>query len=409
MYGLNSYIKRTNYTDQNLIIIDINVMSNIRIIPVTTRKGLRAFVNFYYELYKGNKFAVPFLRFDEMNTLKKRKNPAFEFCEAQYFLAVDGEARIVGRVAAIINRRANEQWNKKQVRFGWFDFVDDLEVSQALLNAVEAWGRTKGMTECVGPLGFTDMDREGLLIEGFHHKSTMYINYNYPYYKNHMEAMSFYEKDNDWLEYRIKVPEETPAKFARTAEMIEKRYNLHVHKFTSRELVKGGMGREVFHIVNETYKDLYDFQQLTDSQIDKYVNDYIKKADLNLVTGVVDGNDGNRLIGFGVSFPSFTDALQKIGNGKLLPWGWLKILKVLKFHATDTVDLLLIGVLPEYRAKGANALIFADLIQQYHRYGFKWAEAMPQMESNKGVQSQWQYLESEQHRRRRCYRKVMVR
>ena len=384
-------------------------MSNIRIIPVTTRKGLRAFVNFYYELYKGNKFAVPFLRFDEMNTLSKRKNPAFEFCEAQYFLAVDGEARIVGRVAAIINRRANEQWNKKQVRFGWFDFVDDLEVSQALLNAVEAWGRTKGMTECVGPLGFTDMDREGLLIEEFHHKSTMYINYNYPYYKNHMEAMSFYEKDNDWLEYRIKVPEETPAKFVRTAEMIEKRYNLHVHKFTFRELVKGGMGREVFHIVNETYKDLYDFQQLTDSQIDKYVNDYIKKADLNLVTGVVDGNDGNRLIGFGVSFPSFTDALQKIGNGKLLPWGWLKILKVLKFHATDTVDLLLIGVLPEYRAKGANALIFADLIEQYHRYGFKWAEAMPQMESNKGVQSQWQYLESEQHRRRRCYRKVMVR
>ena len=384
-------------------------MSNIRIIPVTTRKGLRAFVNFYYELYKGNKFAVPFLRFDEMNTLSKRKNPAFEFCEAQYFLAVNHEARIVGRVAAIINRRANEQWNKKQVRFGWFDFVDDLEVSQALLNAVEAWGRTKGMTECVGPLGFTDMDREGLLIEGFHHKSTMYINYNYPYYKNHMEAMSFYEKDNDWLEYRIRVPEETPAKFARTAEMIEKRYNLHVHKFTSQELVKGGMGREVFHIVNETYKDLYDFQQLTDSQIDKYVNDYIKKADLNLVTGVVDGNDGNRLIGFGVSFPSFTDALQKIGNGKLLPWGWLKILKVLKFHATDTVDLLLIGVLPEYRAKGANALIFADLIEQYHRYGFKWAEAMPQMESNKGVQSQWQYLESEQHRRRRCYRKVMVR
>lgn len=384
-------------------------MSNIRIIPVTTRKGLRAFVNFYYELYKGNKFAVPFLRFDEMNTLSKCKNPAFEFCEAQYFLAVDSEARIVGRVAAIINRRANEQWNKKQVRFGWFDFVDDLEVSQALLNAVEAWGRTKGMTECVGPLGFTDMDREGLLIEGFHYKSTMYINYNYPYYKNHMEAMSFYEKDNDWLEYRIKVPEETPAKFARTAEMIEKRYNLHVHKFTSRELVKGGMGREVFHIVNETYKDLYDFQQLTESQIDKYVNDYIKKADLNLVTGVVDGNDGNRLIGFGVSFPSFTDALQKIGNGKLLPWGWLKILKVMKLHATDTVDLLLIGVLPEYRAKGANALIFADLIEQYRRYGFKWAEAMPQMESNKGVQSQWQYLESEQHRRRRCYRKVMVR
>lgn len=384
-------------------------MSNIRIIPVRTKKGLHTFINFYYELYKGNKFAVPFLRMDEWNTLSKDKNPAFDFCEAQYFLAVDSEAKIVGRVAAIINHRANKQWNKKQVRFGWFDFVDDTEVSLKLLQAVESWGRTNGMTECVGPLGFTDMDREGMLIEGYHHKSTMYINYNYAYYKNHMEAMPLYEKDNDWLEYRIKVPETTPAKFAQTAKMIEQRYNLHVHKFTYNELIKEGMGRKVFEIVNETYKELYDFQQLTDRQIDAYVNEYIKKADLNLVTGVVDGNDNNKLIGFGVSFPSFTDALQQIGNGKLFPWGWIKVLKVLKKHKTDTVDLLLIGVLPEYRRKGANALIFADLIEQYRQYGFKGAEAMPQMESNKGVQSQWQYLESEQHRRRRCYKKILVR
>ena len=384
-------------------------MSNIRIIPVRTKKGLHTFINFYYELYKGNKFAVPFLRMDEWNTLSKDKNPAFDFCEAQYFLAVDSEAKIVGRVAAIINHRANKQWNKKQVRFGWFDFVDDTEVSLKLLQAVESWGRTNGMTECVGPLGFTDMDREGMLIEGYHHKSIMYINYNYAYYKNHMEAMPLYEKDNDWLEYRIKVPETTPAKFAQTAKMIEQRYNLHVHKFTYNELIKEGMGRKVFEIVNETYKELYDFQQLTDRQIDAYVNEYIKKADLNLVTGVVDGNDNNKLIGFGVSFPSFTDALQQIGNGKLFPWGWIKVLKVLKKHKTDTVDLLLIGVLPEYRRKGANALIFADLIEQYRQYGFKGAEAMPQMESNKGVQSQWQYLESEQHRRRRCYKKILVR
>ena len=197
----------------------------------------------------------------------------------------------------------------------------------------------------------------------------------------------------------------TPAKFAKTAQMIESRYNLHVHKFTRRELTSGGMGRKVFEIVNETYKNLYDFQQLTEKQIDEYVNSYIKKADLNLVTGVVDGNAGNKLVAFGVSFPSFTDALREIGNGKLFPTGWLKVLKVLKWHKTDTVDLLLIGVLPEYRKKGANALIFADLIEQYRRYGFKWAEAMPQMETNTGVQSQWQYLESEQHRRHRCYKK----
>ena len=208
----------------------------IRIIPVTTKKGLKTFIQFHYDLYRGHKFAIPFLRFDEMNTLDPKKNPAFEFCEAQYFLAVDSEARIVGRIAAIINHRANAQWNKKQVRFGWFDFVDNVAVSCALLRAVEKWGKSRGMNECVGPLGFTDMDREGLLIEGFDRKSTMYINYNYPYYKTHLESYPLYEKDNDWLEYRIRVPKETPAKFAKTAQMIESRYNLHVHKFTRREL-----------------------------------------------------------------------------------------------------------------------------------------------------------------------------
>lgn len=232
----------------------------IRIIPVTTKKGLKTFIQFHYDLYRDHKFAIPFLRFDEMNTLDPKKNPAFEFCEAQYFLAVDSEARIVGRIAAIINHRANEQWNKKQVRFGWFDFVDNVAVSCALLRAVEKWGKSRGMNECVGPLGFTDMDREGLLIEGFDRKSTMYINYNYPYYKTHLESYPLYEKDNDWLEYRIRIPKETPVKFAKTAQMIESRYNLHVHKFTRRELTSGGMGRKVFEIVNETYKNLYDFQ-----------------------------------------------------------------------------------------------------------------------------------------------------
>lgn len=379
-------------------------MSNIRIIPIKTKKGLKAFIQFHYDLYEGNKYAVPYLRFDEWNTLSQKKNPAFDFCEAQYFLAVDEEARIVGRVAAIINHRANKEWDKKQVRFGWLDFKDDMQVSEALIEAVASWGRERGMNEIVGPLGFTDMDREGMLVEGFHEKSTMYVNYNFPYYPLHMDAMLF-SKDNDWMEYRVKVPEVTPPKFAKTAEMIERRYNLHVRKFTKHELLKEGMGHRIFEIVNETYKDLYDFQQLTDKQIQQYIDAYIGKADLNLVTGVVDGNDGNKLIGFGVSFPSFTETLQEIGNGRLLPFGWWKILKLLKHHKTDTVDLLLIGVLPEYRQKGANALIFADLIEWYRRYGFKWAEAMPQMETNKGVQSQWQYLESIQHRRHRCYKK----
>ena len=383
-------------------------MSNIRIIPVTTRKGLRAFVNFYYELYKGNKFAVPFLRFDEMNTLSKRKNPAFEFCEAQYFLAVDGEARIVGRVAAIINRRANEQWNKKQVRFGWFDFVDDLEVSQALLNAVEAWGRTKGMTECVGPLGFTDMDREGLLIEGFHHKSTMYINYNYPYYKNHMEAMSFYEKDNDWLEYRIKVPEETPAKFVRTAEMIEKRYNLHVRKLTKKDVFQGGYGQKIFELINATYKDLYGYSELSQKQIDQLIHSYLSFLDFNLITCIEDWSEADhKMVGIGITIPSLAKALQKCRRGRLFPFGWWHVLRAIKMHKTKIVDLLLVGILPEYRAKGANALLFADLIPRYQAYGIEWGETQVEMEANAGVQGQWGVLNPILHKRRNCYKKII--
>lgn len=289
------------------------------------------------------------------------------------------------------------------VRFGWFDFIDDREVSAALISAVEQWGARQGMTEIGGPFGFDDMDREGMLVEGFDRLSTMYINYNHPYYPQHMEDMGGFRKDNDYLEYRIRVPEVTPPKFAKLAEMVEKRYNLHVHKFTRKELLSEGKGKLLFDILNTTYNNLYGFAPLSDKQIDKLVNDYLRMADLNLVTAVLDGNENNKMIGFGVSFPSFSKALQRTRNGRLLPFGWWHMLRVVKWHKTDTVDLLLIGVLPEYRTKGANALIFNDLISYYRQYGFKWAEAMPQMETNKGVLSQWQYLEAENHRRHRIY------
>lgn len=374
----------------------------IRILQVTTRKDLRRFIQFYYDLYSDCPYAVPFLYGDELSTLRPDRNPAFEFCEAAYFLALDGQD-VVGRIAAILNRRANERWQRQAVRFGWFDFIDDPRVSKALLDAVAAWGRQRGMTEMDGPFGFDDMDREGMLVEGFDRLSTAYINYNYDYYPRHIEAYGGFRKDNDYLEYHVKVPAVTPPKFARLAAMVEQRYNLHAHKFTRRELIQGGKGREVFQILNETYANLYGFATLSDRQVDKLVNDYIRKADLNLVTGIVDGNAGDRLIGFGISFPSFARALQKTGNGRLWPFGWWPLLRVLRCHKTDTVDLLLIGVLPEYRSKGANALIFNDLIGWYRRYGFQWAEAMPQMETNYGVRSQWQYLEAEQHRRHRCY------
>ena len=378
-------------------------MSNIDIRRVTNRKELEQFIQFYYDLYRGNDCAVPFLFSDEMDTLRKDKNPSFECCDADYFMAFK-DGKMVGRVAAIINRRANERWERKQVRFGWLDFIDDKEVSEVLLKTVEDWGRERGMTEIAGPLGFIDTDREGMLVDGFDNLSTLYVNYNYPYYPQHIEQIQGFEKDNDYVEMKVKVPDVVPDKFAKITEMVRKRYGLRVHKFTRQELIDGGYGRKVFDLLNATYKDLYGFSQLSERQIDKLVNSYIKIADLNLVTAVFDGDN---MVGFGITFPSFSKAMQKTRDGRFLPFGWWHMLKILKWHRTNIVDLLLIGVLPEYRSKGANALIFDDLIRWFQRYHFEWAETGPQMETNEGVLSQWQYLESVIHRRHRCYRKSL--
>ncbi len=373
----------------------------VEIRKVSTKRELKQFIQFFYDLYRDCDKAVPYLFFDEMATLQRDKNPSFECCEADYFLAYK-DGKIVGRVAAIINRRANEQWKVQQVRFGWFDFIDDDEVSKALLDTVAQWGRERGMTEMAGPLGFIDTDREGMLVEGYDELTTMYINYNYPYYADHIARYGGFEKDNDYVEIKVRVPQDDNFKFHKIAEIVKQRYGLRVHKFTRSELLSGGYGRKVFELLNATYKDLYGFSQLSEQQVDKLVNDYIKIADLNLVTAVMDGDE---MIGFGITFPSFSRALQKTRDGRLFPFGWWHLLKTLRTHNTDTVDLLLIGVLPEYRAKGANALIFDDLIHQFQRYGFVWADAMPMMERNEKVLAQWQYLDSHIHRRHRCFRK----
>lgn len=375
--------------------------SDIQVVEVTTSKQRKAFVDFFYDLYRDSPYAVPYLYLAEKLTLKPGSNPAFEFCEAQCFLAYN-DGKVVGRVAAIINHRANDYWKREMARFGWFDFVDDPKVSEALLLAVEKWGKGKGMTEIAGPFGFEDMDREGMLVDGFDELSSMYVNYNYPYYPKHMDRLG-YRKDNDYVEYRIKVPEVTPEKFSRTAKLIKTRYHLEERKFSHREMTKGGKARELFNILNITYGNLYGYSQLSTEQIDTITNNYIKLADLNLVTCVVDTEKDDKMVGFGVSFPSFSEALRHTRNGHLLPFGWWHLLKVMKWHKTPTVDLLLIGVLPEYRVKGANAIIFNDLISWYRRYGFKYAVTGPQMETNKGVLSQWQYLESEEIRRHRIY------
>jgi GNAT superfamily N-acetyltransferase len=379
-------------------------MSSVIIKNVTDKKGLKTFIEFHYDLYKKCPFDVPNLYSDELNTLSKDKNAAFDFCESEYFLAYR-DGKLVGRVAAIINHRANEAWNRKAVRFGWIDFVDDMEVSTALLKAVENWGKSKGMNMIQGPLGFTDMDPEGMLTFGFNEMGTMATSYNYDYYPKHLEQMSGFVKDNDYVEYYVPVPKEMPERLTKLAQMIMKRYNLRIKKLKKEDIYKNGYGHKVFDIINETFSHLYGYSRMTERQIDQYVDMYFPFADLDFITLIEDASCDNKLVGVGITLPSLSMALQKCKNGRLFPFGWYYVLRALKFHKTKAVDLLLIGVLPEYRAKGANSLIFYDLIPRYQKYGIEGGETHVEMETNFKVQSQWQDFQPRLHKRRRCYKK----
>ncbi|MDE7086550.1 MAG: N-acetyltransferase, partial [Prevotella sp.] len=312
--------------------------------------------------------------------------------------------------AGIINHRANEHWQRQSVRFGWVDFVDDLEVSRALFDAVEQWGREKGMSEIVGPLGFTDMVADGMLIEGFDQLGTMATIYNYPYYPQHMEQMGGWVKDNDYVEYKLIVPKDgMPEKYKKVAELVQKRYNLHtLHPKRSQVFGKEQYGRKVLDVINKTFGNLYGYSQMTERQIDEYLKMYFPILDMNMLCLIEDWNTpDHKLIGVGISITSMTRALQKCRNGRLWPFGWWHCLRALKFHHAECLDLMLIGILPEYQQKGVNALLFYDLIPWYQKFGFKWGETNVEMETNEKVQSQWQYLEHEQHKRRRCFKKSL--
>lgn len=381
-------------------------MTSITIKKVETKEDLKAFIEFHYDLYEGNEYDVPNLYSDEVNTLSKDKNAAFDFCVANYYLAIR-DNKVVGRVAAIINNKANEKWDQKRVRFGWIDFIEDKEVLEALLKAVEDFGKAHGMNEIVGPLGFTDMDPEGMLTWGFDQLGTMPTIYNYDYYPRLLESLPGYEVDNKYVEYKLFVPDTVPEKYAKIAEMIQNRYNLRIKKLTKKDVFEGGYGKKIFELINSTYKDLYGFSELSEKQIDQYINMYFPFADLSLITLVEDASADNKLVGIGITLPSLSEALQKCKKGRLFPFGWFHLLRAIKFHKTKIVDLLLIGVLPEYRMKGVNALIFADLIPRYQAYGFEWGETQVEMETNTNVQSQWETLNPVMHKRRNCYKKVL--
>lgn len=367
---------------------------------VSTKSDLKKFIRFNYEFYKDNPYSVPDLYSDMVDTLSREKNAAFEFCEADYFLAYR-DGKIVGRVAAIINHRANETWRKKTVRFGWIDFVDDAEVSDALIDTVRAWGRERGMQEIEGPLGFTDMDSEGMLIEGFDQLSTMATIYNYPYYPEHMERMGF-EKSADWVEMKIYIPDAIPEKHKRISDIIQRKYNLRVRKLTDKkDVIKSGVAHDIFRLINDAYAPLFGFSRMTEAQIDQYVNVYIPVLDLRMVT-LVETEEGE-IVAVGISMPSLSEALQR-AKGKFFPFGWFHLLKALKWSKPKVLDLLLVAVRPDYQSKGVNALLFTDLIPIYQEMGFEYAESNPELEDNGRVQNQWQYFKTEQHKRRRCFK-----
>ena len=375
---------------------------SIHIRTVSSRSDLKVFTRFGNRLYKGNKFYVPSMPWDDLNTFDPKKNGAFEFCDAEFYLAFkDGD--VVGRVAAIVNHKANDAWKVKQVRFGWIDFIDDPEVSGALLEAVSEFGRRHGMEQIVGPLGFTDFDPEGMLVEGFDRVSTMALIYNHPYYPEHMKLHG-YVKETGWLEYRITIPEKLSERHIKLAEVVKERYGLKVRKLTRRQIKKENYGQKLFRLINETYCVLYGYSLLSEKQIDMYVDVYLGLIDLKMVS-FVESADGE-LIAAGVSMPSLAEALQKC-NGELLPFGWYHLLKTIFWKKPDTLDLLLIGVKPEYQNKGVNALIMMDLFQTYRDMGFRYAETNANLESNAKVQAMWDPFEKEQHKKRWVFGKEL--
>ena len=375
---------------------------SVTVTRVQNKRSFKQFLHFPIELYKDMPAFVPPLVMDDADTLNPKKNPAYEFCDAALYLAFQ-DGKLAGRVAAIVNRKANEAWHHDEVRFGWFDFIDDREVSKALLDAVVAFGEERGMTTILGPLGFTDFDPEGMLVEGFEYLSSMALHHNWPYYKDHMEALGFV-KDVDWLEYRIYIGDSIPEKYTRVAKLVSERYDLHLRKITRREVRKTDIGYRLFDLINETYSSLYNFTVLPKKMVDKYVGFYLGVLDLKFVS-LVEDKDGN-IVGFGVVMPSITRALKKC-KGRLFPFGWFHILKSMYWKYEENFEMLLIGVKPEYQKKGVNSIIFVDIMKRLLEGGFVYGESNAELESNLDIRSQWGDLEVKECKRRRVYKKAL--
>lgn len=374
----------------------------VEIKKITTRRELKKFIQFGNEFYKDCEYFCPQLISDELNVFDTKINPAHEVCEHILFMAYR-DNRPVGRIAGIINHAANKKWGVKHVRFGWMDFIDDQEVSFSLLDAVAAWGKSKGMEKMNGPVGFTDFDHQGLLLEGYDELAPMASLYNYPYYVRHMDEYGLV-KEADWIEYQIYPPTELPERFARMDKIVRERSHVRVDKVKScKELVKK-YGMQYMDIIDVAYQKLYNFQPFTERQKKYYCDSYFPLLNFDFVTLVVNEND--EVVGVGVGMPDISTALRKC-KGKLFPFGWYHMLKALRAKQMEAFDLLIIAVRPDYQDKGLNAVIIADQHPYFVKYGIKRVETTSILETNSKNQSHWEMFPHKIHKRRRAYIKTI--
>ncbi|NMC17388.1 MAG: GNAT family N-acetyltransferase [Chloroflexi bacterium] len=371
----------------------------VEIREVTTIKGLKKFIRYPLTLYKGSPYYVPNLFADELNTLRADRNPAFEDARARYWMAYR-ENQAVGRVAAMIVPRHEEKWGEKYMRFGWIDFIDDAEVVKALMDTVENWARQEGKLGVHGPLGFTDLDREGMLVEGFDEMTTLATIYNYPYYPQRLEELG-YTKDVDWIEHEFTFSTQLEEKIANAAALIAQRTKTHLFQGKKNDLL--GLAPQIFDVINEAYRHLYGTVPLTEAQVKSYVNTYFGFANPDFIPLVMDENE--RLVAFGITFPSFSRALQK-SKGNLFPFGFIHFLRAL--HKNDRADLYLVGVRDEYRGRGITALLMHQIFQTFKKHGIRYIETNATLENNQDILAMWKYLDSRQHKRRRAYVKHLV-
>ena len=375
-------------------------MEKIDVVKVSSKRQLDDFIGLPATIYRDCQQYVPDLESDTRSLLDPKRNPAFEFSAIQPFVAYCGGSA-VGRIVGIINRKANERWQTRNVRFALIEFVDDRRVSAALLQAVADWGRSLGMDRIEGPLGITDFDKEGMLIEDFDLTGTMSTIYNPPYYHLHLEALGF-GKEVDWLQVRIEVPREVPARYARTAQYAREQIGLRVVKLTNSQILRGGYGKKVFDLLNTAYSPLFGFSQLSERQVDDFLRKYLSLIDKRLIPVVL--NAEGEVVGVAVTMGCLSQAMRK-ARGRLWPMGWWHLLKALKWRREGSAEMLLIAVRPDYQGLGVNALFFDDLIPIYNQLGFRWAETGPQLEDNVRELSQWKPLKPQYVKRRRCYTK----